>query len=326
MNNIVKQYFDKSGFLTIKNKIYAETCRQLFDFQIKNDVAENDTTSKLIRGKYKNTKAYISAGESGIIAGIEEVVYLIEKRTDLKIKIITKDGTSIRKKNLLIELSGNPLKILQFERTILNIISRMSGIATATNCLIKKNNLMTLLAATRKTLWGLLDKKAVFIGGGLTHRLSLSDEILIKDNHIDMMVKKLGLTRLESLKKILTFIKNSQPKRPFEIEVETEKEAYFLNNFYQKTHIAAPLIIMLDNFEAKIASRTIKTIKKQKNIASVLFELSGGINEDNIKNYDKIGADIMSIGALTNSSKALDISLYLIKLPKKRAEPLEKFL
>ncbi|MDO9028455.1 MAG: hypothetical protein Q7U68_06315, partial [Candidatus Roizmanbacteria bacterium] len=243
MNNIVKQYFDKSHLLTTKNKTYAKTCLQLFDFLTKNDVTENDTTSKLIEGKYSNYQAFISAGESGILAGVEEVAYMLGQKTALQIKIITKDKTLVKKKDLLIELFGNPLEILQFERTILNIISRMSGIATYINYLIKKNNLKTSLAATRKTLWGLLDKKAVSIGGGLTHRLSLSDEILIKDNHIDIMAKKLHITRLESLLKILTFIKKSGTKHSFEIEVETEQEAYFLNSEYQKKSISVPLII-----------------------------------------------------------------------------------
>ncbi len=312
MNTIVQQYFDKSRFLTTKNKNYAKTCLQLFDFQTKNDLVENDITSKIINRKYKNLKASIIAKQSGIAAGIEEVVFLIKKRTNLNIKIFIKDGTPIKEKDLLIELFGNPLEILKFERTVLNILQRMSGIATYTNFLIKKNSLKTSLTSTRKTLWGLLDKKAVFIGGGLTHRLSLSDEILIKDNHIDIMVKNLQLTRLESLEKILTIIKNSQTKRPFEIEVETEKEAYFLNNFYQETNITAPLIIMLDNFKPKIAFRTIKTIKHQKKSQSVIFELSGGINEINIGDYDKVGADVISLGSLTHSSKALDISLRLI--------------
>jgi len=311
MNKNIKTYFDKSRFLTTKNKTYAETCLQLFDFLTKNDVSENDMTSQLIKGKYKNHQAYISACELGIVAGIEDVVYLIKKRTDLKVKIISKDGTVIKEKDLLLELTGNPLEILQFERTILNILARMSGIATYVNYLIKKNNLKTSLAATRKTLWGLLDKKAVSIGGGLTHRLSLSDEILMKDNHIDIMAKNLHLSRLESLEKILTFIKNSQTKRPFEIEVETEKEAYFLNNFYQETNIPAPLIIMLDNFEPSIAIKTIRTIRGQKGGSKIIFELSGGINENNIKDYDKVRADVLSIGALTHSAKALDISLKL---------------
>ena len=312
MNNIVKLYFDKSSFLTTKNKTYAEICLQLFDFQTKNDLVENDVTSKIINGKYKNTKAFVIAKQPGIIAGIEEVVFLIEKRTNLKVKIISKDKTTIKEKDLLIELFGNPLEILKFERTILNIISRMSGIAAAANYLINKNNLKTPLASTRKTLWGLLDKKAVFIGGGLTHRLSLSDEILIKDNHIDIMANNLHLTRLESLEKILIFIKNSGIKNPFEIEVKTEKEAYFLNNYYQKINISPPLIIMLDNFDSKIALRTLKTIKQQKNITPVIFELSGGINEINIGDYDKVGSDVLSMGTLTHSSKALDISLKLI--------------
>ena len=311
MNKIIKTYFDKSPFLTTKNKIYAETCLQLFDFQTKNDLIENDITSKIIDGKYKNTKAAIISKQEGIVSGIEEVVYLINKRAHFKVKPITKDGTKIKRKDLLIELTGNPLEILKFERTVLNILQRMSGISTATNSLITKNNLKTPLASTRKTLWGLLDKKAVSIGGGLTHRLSLSDEILIKDNHLDIMAKKSHITRLESLKIILNFIKKSQVKKPFEIEVETEKEAYFLNNFYQETNITAPLIIMLDNFKPKIAFRTIKTIKQQKNITPVIFELSGGINEDNIKDYDQVNADVISLGILAHSSKALDVSLHV---------------
>ncbi len=311
MNKNIKTYFDKSRFLTTKNKVYAETCLQLFDFLTKNDVSENDMTSQLIKGKHKNHQAYISACESGIVSGVEEVAYMLEKKTNLQTKIITKDKTPINKKDLIMELFGNPLKILQFERTILNILARMSGIATYTNSLIEKNNLKTSLAATRKTLWGLLDKKAVSIGGGLTHRLSLSDEILIKDNHIDILAKKLQVTRFESLKKILIFIKNNQTKQPFEIEVETEEEAYFLNNLCQKKFISSPLIMMLDNFEPNIAARTIKTIRKQKNAHSVIFELSGGINETNLGDYDKVRADVLSIGALTHSAKALDISLRL---------------
>ena len=312
MNKYIKQYFDKSLYLTIKNKVYAETCLQLFDFQINQDLVENDITSKIIAGKYKNSKAGIIAKQTGIVAGIEEVIYMINEKTNLTVKQIIKDRTKIKDKDLLIELTGNSLEILKFERTILNILQRMSGIATATNSLIVENNLMTPLASTRKTLWGLLDKKAVSIGGGLTHRLSLSDEILIKDNHIDIMAKNLHLTRFESLEKILNFIKNSQTKQPFEIEVETEQEAYFLNNYYQKTKITAPLIIMLDNFELCIAQRTIETIRKQKGISKIIFDLSGGINENNIKDYDQAGADVLSLGALTHSSKALNISLKLI--------------
>ena len=312
MNLTIKQYFNKGPLLTVKKKFYAETCRQLFDFQIKQDLIENDITSKIISGKYLKTKAQIISKQNGVIAGIEEVIYLINERTHLKVKQITKDGTKIIDKDLLLEMTGNPLEILKYERTILNILQRMSGIATLTNSLITKNHLRTPLAATRKTLWGLLDKKAVFIGGGLTHRLSLSDEILIKDNHIDLWVKKSRVSRSESLKMILDFIKKSQVKKPFEIEVETEKEAYFLNNYYQKSNIPGPLIIMLDNFEPSTAKKTIETIRNQKGTPKIIFELSGGINEYNIKDYDQVGADVISLGSLTHSSRALDISLILI--------------
>ena len=312
MKNTIKQYFDKSHLLTVKNTIYAETCLQLFDFQIKNDLIENDITSKIIDGKYKEIKAYIVAKQTGVLAGIEEVVYLINKKTNLEVKVMTKDRSPIKEKDVLIELAGSPLEILKFERTVLNILQRMSGIATATNSLIVENNLKTPLASTRKTLWGLLDKKAVFVGGGLTHRLSLSDEILIKDNHIDLWAKKMVVSRLESLKMILDYIKKTGIKNPFEIEVENEKEAIFLNNYYKSINLTAPLIIMLDNFNPSDAIKTIKTIRDQKNSKNVFFELSGGINEKNIKDYDKVGADVISLGALTHSSKALDISLTLV--------------
>lgn len=311
MNNIILQYFDKSRFLTVKNKTYAETCLQLFDFQIKNDLVENDVTSKIIDGKYKDLKAQIISKQLGIVAGLEEILYLIDKRTHLKIKSSIKDGTVIKEKKILMELFGSPLEILRYERTILNFLQRMSGVATATNSLILKNNLKTPLAATRKTLWGLLDKKAVFIGSGLTHRLSLSDEILIKDNHIDLQARKLVVSREESLKNILDLIKKNDVKKPFEIEVETENEAYFLCNNYQKQNISAPLIIMLDNFKPSDANKTIGTIRRQKNNLKIFFELSGGINETNISDFDQVGADVISLGSLTHSPKALDISLLL---------------
>ena len=281
MDKIIKQYFDKSHLLTVKNKVYSQTCLELFDFQIKNDLVENDVTSKIISGKYKDSKASIIAKQSGIVAGIEEVIYVINKKTNLTVKQIIKDGTEIKNKDLLMELTGNPLEILKFERTILNIFQRMSGIATLTNSLITKNNLKTPLAATRKTLWGLLDKKAVSIGGGLTHRISLSDEILIKDNHIDIIARKLKVSKLESLKVIMEKINNDSTNNPFEIEVESEKEVYFLNNLYQRSNIPAPLIIMLDNFKPSIAAKTIKTIRGQKGSLEIFFELSGGITENN---------------------------------------------
>jgi len=309
MNNVIKQYFDKSALLTTKNKIYANTCLELFDFQVKQDLVENDVTSKIIDGQYKAVKADIFAKQSGVVAGIEEIVYLIGQRTNLKIKQIAKDGSKINNGDLLVELNGDPLEILRFERTILNILQRMSGIATLTNHLITKNDLKTPLASTRKTLWGLIDKKAVSLGGGLTHRLSLSDEILIKDNHIDLSAEKSEVSRLKSLENILNYINEKQIKKPFEIEVESEKEAYFLSEQYSKVNISAPLIIMLDNFKPSIAAKTINKIKSQNTNSKISFELSGGISEKNIKEYDQAGADVVSLGALTHSSKALDISM-----------------
>ena len=312
MNKYIKQYFDKGSLLTIKNKIYANTCLSLFDFQIKNDLVENDITSKIISGKYSEVTADVISKQFGIVAGIEEVIYMINEKTNLTVKQNIKDGTKIKDKDLLIELTGDPLEILKYERTILNILQRMSGIATFTNLLITDHRLQTQLSATRKTLWGLLDKKAVSVGGGLTHRLSLSDEILIKDNHIELWANKFEVSRFESLKVIMDKIRNNSVKNPFEIEVETKKEAYLLYIYYMKSKISAPLIIMLDNFKPSDALRTIKKIRREKDDSRIIFELSGGINEYNLKDYDQVGADVISLGALTHSPKALDISLSLL--------------
>ena len=161
MNSIVKQYFDKSSLLTIKNKFYADFCLEIFDLQIKQDIVENDITSKIISGQYEVAKANIIAKQSGIAAGIEEVVYLINKRTKLKTRQIIKDGVKIKNKDLLLELVGNPLEILKFERTILNILQRMSGIATIANSLITKNLLSKALLKTCGMQHGHILKKLV---------------------------------------------------------------------------------------------------------------------------------------------------------------------
>ena len=186
------------------------------------------------------------------------------------------------------KLIGNPLTILKFERTVLNIISRMSGIATMTNRLVTSHCLITPLASTRKTLWGLLDKKAVSIGGGLTHRLSLSDEILIKDNHIELWAKKKKVSRLESLKVIMDKIRNNSVKNPFEIEVETEKEAILLANYYYEIYITAPLIIMLDNFKPSDALRTIKIIREQKKFQKLFLNSPVGLTKATLKTMTKL--------------------------------------
>ena len=184
------------------------------------------------------------------------------------------------------QIKGKIKDILKLERTILNILQRMSGIATTTNNIINKNKKsQALIVPTRKTQWGLLDKRAVSLGGGGTHRLGLYDWILIKDNHIKISNFKFQISNF------------------FEIEVKNEKEL-------KLALTTKPDAIMLDNFSAKKIKQILK--KYQKKLQKTIIEASGGINEKNISKYYNSNVDIISLGSLTHSVKSLDISLKII--------------
>jgi nicotinate-nucleotide pyrophosphorylase (carboxylating) len=201
--------------------------------------------------------------------------------------------------------SGDARTLLSFERTMLNLLSRMSGIATATRRLSKKlekAHLNTRIAATRKTAPGLLyfDKKAASLGGGDPHRFHLDDMILIKDNHLALS------------ENIETAIKQTKQKASFtkKIEVEVTSIADAL-----KAAKAGADIIMLDNFSPQRIKETIESLKKLGLLEKILTEASGGITEKNLVEYAQTQVNIISLGELTHSAKALDISMEI--KPKK---------
>jgi len=191
------------------------------------------------------------------------------------------------------KVTGNADKILTCERTALNIITRMSGIATQTNELVKKIPKKTKLYATRKTAPGLryFDKEAVEIGGGKKHRLRLDEMVMIKDNHIAVE------------QSLLSLIKKTKKKyKKFEVEVENTQDAILAAQ-------EGATIIMLDNFSPAQINKTIKVLKNKKLRKNVLLEASGGITSKNISKYGKTDVDIISIGSITNSVKGIDVSL-----------------
>ncbi len=294
MKASIQNYFDRSRQLTVKNKVYADLCLVLWDFFVESDRAHHDATSAVLLAN-SSTTVYVVSNESGIIAGIEEIEYLLRKRTKLQVKALIKDGAKIKKRTKILKITGSVKEILQLERTILNILQRMSGIASLTDKMVKMAG-KTAIAATRKTYWGLLDKKAVAVGGGLTHRLDLSDGVLIKDNHIDITTRKNSLSRIEAIKKIVTQVRESL----FELEVANEREAL----------VTKVPIIMLDNFSVSQAKKTIQKIKKRN--PSTIIELSGGITEENLKEYANVGAHVISLGALTHSAPALNLTLSMV--------------
>ena len=254
------------------------------------DIGKGDISSALL--PKKKVFAKIISREDAIVAGAKYAKDLFTLK-GCKVKINIKDGQSVRKNQKVLEISGTPQGILSVERTALNLLSRMSGIATQTNQLVKKIPKSTKIYATRKTAPGLrlFDKEAVEIGGGNKHRMSLDEMVMLKDNHLAVS---------SSIEKVLNDAKRKY--RKVEIEVENKSDAI----------LAAKLgadIIMLDNFTPNRITQTISELKKLGLRKKVIIEASGGITAKNISKYAKSGSDIISIGAITNSVSGIDFSL-----------------
>ena len=260
------------------------------------DIQRGDITSALLSNQ--KIKAKIISREQGIVAGIGFAKNIFQLK-GCTVRIFTKDGSRLKTNQTILQVSGNAKSILSCERTVLNLLSRMSGIATQTSFLvskIRKVSKKTNLYSTRKTAPGLriFDKEAVKIGGGHKHRMALDEMIMIKDNH---------LVLCNSMEDI---IKQAQKKRKcVEVEVENQKDAL----------LAAKMgvsIIMLDNFTPTKIKRTITALRKNKMRNKVKLEASGGISSKNIIAYARTGVDMISVGSITNSVTGLDLSLEVI--------------
>jgi len=268
---------------------------------LSDDIGQGDVTTAAVIPANLTVKAEVIAKEQGVAAGIEEAVFLAEY-LGLTVKGKVVDGEKIKNKQVLIQISGDAQTILSLERTMLNLLSRMSGIATKTRMLtekLEKANVKTKIAATRKSAPGLLyfDKKAVVIGNGDPHRLHLDDMVLIKDNHLAIVggveeAVKRAKARASFTKKI-------------EVEVTNIEDAL-------KAAKAGADIVMLDNFSPKQAKAAGKALR-EAGFSKVLLEVSGGITGENLLEYAEAQVDIISMGELTHSVKALDISLEIIK-------------
>ena len=245
--------------------------------------------------KNKKVTAKIISNQNGILSGAEEVRFLLRSKIQISAK---KEGKHIKKGEVIMTLRGNVTDIFLYERTILNVLQRMSGIATETRKYVKickSINPKLTIAATRKTTPGFrkFEKKAVEIGGGESHRFGLYDEVMIKDNHIKL-IGSVG----EAIKKVREKIKD----KIIEVEVENEEDAITAAKFNVD-------VIMLDNFDPKSGEIVTKKIREIN--PDILIEISGGVNPSNIKNY-VLFADRISLGYLTHSVKSKDCSLEIL--------------
>jgi nicotinate-nucleotide pyrophosphorylase (carboxylating) len=265
------------------------------------DAGEGDVTSSILIPADMNVEAFVMAKETGFIAGVEEARILLHS-LGIEVDASLQDGAKTKPGQTVLKMHGDARTILSVERTLLNLLSRMSGIATATKNLVaqlRKAKMKARVACTRKTAPGLLyfDKKAVEIGGGDTHRLHLDDMILIKDNHL-AVAGDVG-------EAVRTAKKNASFSKKIEVEVTRAEDVL-------RAVEAGADIVMLDNFSPAQIRRTIESMKKDKSFGKVLLEASGGITSQNVIDYASTGVDLISLGELTQSSRALNMSLEVV--------------
>jgi nicotinate-nucleotide pyrophosphorylase (carboxylating) len=273
--------------------------RHLLAKFLQEDVGTGDITSdKIIPADLEAKAEIVCKSRYAIVCGLEEASMLFDI-CGCKSEILVNDGSKVVKGTVVMNVSGYARAILKAERTVLNIIMRMSGIATETSRMVHLAKGVTILA-TRKTAPGLryFDKKAVVLGGGATHRMRLDDMVLIKDNHL-VLVSDVG-------KCIRLAKKNLGSSIKVECEARTKQEALAV--------VAAKAdAVMLDNFTPKQAQQTIRQISRMGLRNKVKIELSGGINEKNIRHYSSTKPDFISLGYITHSSRAIDFSLEIMK-------------
>ena len=272
---------------------------RIIEYILEEDEGFGDITSEAVVDEDKTVTAHIISKDEGILAGIDIIKEMFESK-NVQVIFNLKDGTKIAKNDLLMCLKGDARTILLLERSALNLLMRMSGVASATDYHVNLvNDYDVIIAGTRKTLpaIGKFDKQALKIGGADTHRFSLDDMVLIKDNHI----ASVG-TPLETLLKAK---ENVSFSKKIEIEVESLKDA--VDCVENKADI-----VMLDNMSPKEVEEVLEELIKLNIRDNSLIEVSGGITAENIVDYAKLGIDIISLGALTHSSRSLNFSLRIL--------------
>ncbi len=292
----------------LKMRLDIRRIKPLLISSLKEDIRTCDITTEAIIPKDLKVKAEIILKESGVIAGLEVAKYIFKLRNkNIKFKPLIKDGSFIKKidnkKRVIARVEGNARNILEAERTALNFLSHLSGVATLTHQFVEKvKGYKVKITDTRKTTPNLryLEKYAVRAGGGYNHRMGLYDRILIKDNHINAI-------RTNPSDCIKMFKRNL--KRPIEVEVKKISQ-------FKKTLLEEPDIIMLDNMNLKDIRKAVKIRnefkRKTRNSKKIEIEVSGNVNLSTVRKIAACGVNYISIGALTHSNPALDMALKVV--------------
>ena len=280
---------------------YLDRRKSILSF-LQEDIGTGDITSASVLPQHRAVYATVlcTGSNESITCGLEEAQTVFDI-CGCSTELVMRDGSLVRKGDVVMNVRGEARSVLKAERTALNLVMRMSGIATITRAfviLVQQSDPEVKIAGTRKTAPGLryFDKKAITIGGGYSHRMRLDDMVLIKDNHLEV-AESIERTVQAAKDKVGAGVK-------IECEVKNTEEAIRAAN-------AGADVIMLDNFSPPEAESAIRAIRELG--TPVEIELSGGINLGNVIDYVKAKPNIISIGYLTHSSAAIDYSLAIVK-------------
>lgn len=269
---------------------------RLIDLAFAEDIGDGDHTTLCCIPDDAMGKSHILIKENGILAGVEVAKKVFDRfDSTMSVEVLINDGEPVKAGDIAMVVSGNVRSLLQTERLMLNIMQRMSGIATMTNKYVKRiEGTKTHILDTRKTTPGMriLEKQAVLIGGGMNHRIGLFDMILLKDNHIDFAG---GIEN--AINRCHEYLKDKNLDLKIEIEVRSFDE---LDKVLSHGGVDR---IMLDNFSVEDTKKAVQIINGRYETES-----SGGITYDTIRDYAECGVDFISVGALTHSVKGLDMS------------------
>ena len=294
----------KRALIIIKKmkKEYLPYVEELIELAIKEDIGDGDHTSLASIPAGERGRMKLLVKQEGIIAGIE-IAQMVMRRLDPEVKFeqIINDGEMVKPGDIAFYVEGRVISLLQAERIVLNIMQRMSGVATQTAVYVKElDGLKAKVLDTRKTTPGMrvLDKMAVKLGGGENHRIGLFDMILLKDNHIDFAG---GI--VPAVNKVREYLKAKGKELPIEVEVRSLKD---IDSVFEAGGVDR---IMLDNFSLPLTREAVRRIAGRAEIES-----SGGITLDTLREYGEAGVDFVSVGALTHQIKSLDMSLKAVEL------------
>jgi nicotinate-nucleotide pyrophosphorylase (carboxylating) len=300
--------------LHLGNPEYLRSARVLLGELLGSDVGLGDLTVAALKLTDEHAGAKILAKEAGVMAGVAEYCWLL-MRDDLEVNVCKHDGEAIDAGDVVLEIEGRRSDLLAHERVGLNLLQRLSGIASATRRVqesLHGHNPEAHVVATRKTPWGLLDKRAVHLGGGGTHRLGLWDAILVKNNHLALLA-----SREEDAVRIA--VERAWPARTsaafIEVEVRSGQAALAAAQAFRRMQESSqeepggncPCLLLLDNMSPSQTAAIIADLRAQCLLEYILTEASGNITENNIEEYATCGVDAISMGALTHSTRALDL-------------------